>query len=485
MARQITDYYLYRWRYVLGYMSIGLVFAALLFMAGFLIPGGVTKAEMDAVVTSSQLALSFSAFDPSSVINLPYHLLQRLSIDLFGVTDVSIKLPSLIFGALSTLGMLVLLRMWFQRNVAVITTALVLTTGQFLFATQSGTPGIVYIFWSVWLLVSATMISRQVRWSIFWKVLLFAIGALSLYTPLSVYILVALVGAVVLHPHLRYLARKLSKAKLAIGAVCALILLAPLGYAIVKQPAIGWTLLGIPADNPDLKANALQIFRQYFDFVSPSSGALMTPVYSLGAIALILLGIFRLFTTKYTARSYLISAWIILLTPVLLVNPDFISVTFVPILLLMAMGVSALINNWYQLFPRNPYARIAGLLPLAVLIGGMVFSGVDRYMYGYLYDPNTASNFTHDVSIINTTLADKDRGETVIVTNSADKAFYTALAARNDTVTANTTPKTAVTTIYTRAAYQTNAPKAVPYRILTSGDTNDADRFYLYKMAAK
>ncbi|MDX2776020.1 glycosyltransferase family 39 protein [Streptomyces caniscabiei] len=485
MARQITDYFLYRWRYVLGYAGIGLVFAALLFMAGFFIPGGVTKAEMDAVVTSSQLALSFSAFDPQSVVNLPYHLLQRISIDLFGVTNSSIKLPSLLLGALSTIGMLVLLRMWFQRNVAVITTALVLTTGQFLFATQSGTPGIVYIFWSVWLLVSATMISRRVRWSVFWKILLFAIAALSLYTPLSIYILVALIGAVALHPHLRYLARKLSKAKLAIGAVCALILLAPLGYAIVKQPAIGWTLLGIPADNPDLKANALQIFRQYFDFISPSSGALMTPVYSLGAIALILLGIFRLFTTKYTARSYLISAWIILLTPVLLVNPDFISVTFVPILLLMAMGVSALINNWYQLFPRNPYARIAGLLPLAVLIGGMVFSGVDRYMYGYLYDPNTASNFTHDISIANAALADKNRGKTAIVTNAEDKAFYTALAKRQKEVSVDTAAKAATTTIYTRSAYKQNKPSGTPYRILTSGAANDADRFYLYKMAVK
>lgn len=485
MARQITDYFLYRRRYILGYTGIGFVFAALLIMAGIFVPGGVTQAEMNAVVTSSQLSLSPTSFDPSSVINLPYHLLQRASIDLFGVTNTSVKLPSLLLGALSTFGMLVLLRMWFQRNVAVITTALVLTTGQFLFVTQSGTPGIVYIFWSVWLLVSATMISRKVKWSIFWKILLFIIGALSLYTPLSAYILIALVGAVILHPHLRYLARKLSKGKIAIGVVCALVLIAPLAYAIVKQPAIGLTLLGIPTDNPDLKANALQILRQYFDFVSPSSGALMTPVYSLGALALILLGIFRLVTTKYTARSYLISAWIILLAPVLLVNPDFTSVTFVPILLLMAMGVSALINNWYQLFPRNPYARIAGLLPLAILIGGMVFSGIDRFTYGYLYDPNTASNFTRDITIINRALADKERGKTTIVADTDDVPFYTALAKRNAGVAVGISSKDTETTILTRGAYVKNPPKAVPYRILTSGDTNDADRFYLYKMAAK
>lgn len=465
---------------------MGLVFAALLFMAGAYVPGGITQAEMDSVVTSSQLSLSFSSFDPVSMINLPYHLLQRVSIDLFGVTNISIKIPSLLLGALSTLGMLILLRMWFQRNVAVITTALVLTTGQFLFATQNGTPGIVYIFWSVWLLVSATMISRRVKWPLFWKILLFAIGALSLYTPLSAYILVALVGAVILHPHLRYLARRLSKAKLAIGAACALILISPLIYACIKQPSLIWILLGIPIDNPDLKANALQLLRQYFDFISPSSGALMTPFYSLGSMALILLGVFRLITTKYTARSYLISAWIVLLLPVLLLNPSFTSVTFVPILLLMAMGISALINNWYQLFPRNPYARVAGLLPLAVLIGGMVFSGIDRYTYGYLYDPNTASHFTHDLSIINHTLGEKDRGAVQIVARPDEAAFYSAVATRSKDVYVTPRQGTVINTvILTRAAKATNKRGGTPQRILTSGAANEGDRFYLYKTAAK
>ena len=484
MTKQLTEYFLYRWRYILGYAGIGFIIIALLFMAGAFVPGGLTHDEMQSVVASSNINLSLKAFDPSIVINLPYHVLQRISIDLLGVSNISIKLPSLILGAMSAFGMLVLLRMWFRRNVAVITTILILTTGQFLFLAQSGSPSIIYAFWSVWLLVSATMVARQAKMLTFWKVAFFGAAALSLYTPLSIYILIAMFAAIVLHPHLRFLVRKLSKPKMVTAGIAALIITAPLIYAIVRQPSIAFALLGIPEGDPSLMANGILILRQYFDFISPTSSALMTPVYGLGSMALIVLGAFELVATRHTARSYLIGAWILLLSPVLLLNPSFTSVTFLPLMLLMAMGVGALIGNWYRLFPRNPYARFAGLIPLSVLIGGMVFTGVDRFTYGYLYDPNTASNFTRDLVLLNNTLGEKDRGEIQIITSDREHAFYSAVASRNKNVSVATAPvpSSAATIIFTHAQHGTQPhPSAAPYRIVADTKTNNADRFYIYR----
>lgn len=485
MGKQITDYVLYRWRYILGYTLVSLAVIGLLLVAGLLIPGGLNKSEMQSVALSN--ALSLSSFEPHQVINLPYQLLQHASLNLLGVTNLSIKLPSLMLGVLSGVGMLVLLRIWFRRNVAVITTILIITTGQFMFVAQNGTPSIIYIFWSVWLLLAATMVSRQAKFAGLWKVILFGVAALSLYTPLSLYILLALLSAVILHPHLRYLVRKLSKPRLTLAAICALLLVTPLIYAIIHQPSIGLELLGVPKTTPDFRANLVQLLKQYFDFVSPSSGMLMTPVYGLGSMILIILGIFRLFTTKYTARSYLISAWIILLLPVLIINPMFTSVTFVPILLLMAMGINALLGNWYQLFPRNPYARIAGLVPLAVLIGGMVLTGIDRYTYGYLYDPNTAGNFSKDLNIINAALADTKRGGTVIVVSQPEIAFYSVVARHNKdtTIAAVDQQVTGSTIIVSHAAYKTSPSEATPYRIMTDSASQSADRFYIYKTNMK
>lgn len=477
MGRIVTDYFLYRWRYVIGYSLIGLIIVGLLLIAGLFIPGGLTQAEMQSVVASHAITFSIDSFQPSTIINLPYHLLQRGSIELLGVNELAIKLPSLILGLASAFGMLILLRMWFRRNVAVITTILVITTGQFLFIAQSGTPDIIYAFFSIWLLVTAMIISRGKKWSGVWKMILFGIVALSLYTPLSLYILAALASAIVLHPHLRYLVRQLPKVKVALAALGALILLIPLGYGLWRDPSIGLTLLGIPSQWPDLWANIVQLGRQYLDFITPTSSTIMTPLYGLGSMILIILGILNLVTTKYTARSYIISAWILLLIPVLLINPNIMGVTFLPIILLMAMGISTLLGNWYQLFPRNPYARLAGLLPLTVLIGGMVFSGVDRYMYGYTYDPLTANHFSRDLAIANRELGNNT---TTLVVSPEEAPFYAVVAHQYDNVVVSTTlPAKYSTALISHAAYQPDK-KTTPARILTDSTSADSDRFYIY-----
>lgn len=486
MVTQLTDYLLYRWRYILGYGLIILSILGVLTIALFYIPGGLGQAEMDTVVKSSSLTLSLTEFDPASIINLPYHLLQRASIALLGVTSLSIKLPSFILGILSGLGVLLLMRMWFKQNIAVITTILVITTGQFMFIAQNGTPAILYVFWPVWLLVSALMISRKTGPVILWKIALFGIAALSLYTPLTIYILLALLSSIILHPHLRYLVKQLPKVKLLFALFCALILLAPLIYTIVLHPYIGLQLLGVPESWPNILANIRQLAHQYFDFITPSSGTVMTPIYGLGSMILIALGVWRLFTTKYTARSYITIAWIVLLIPVMILNPSYISITFVPGILLMAMGVNKLLSLWYQLFPRNPYARIAGLLPLAILIGGMVFSGVDRFMYGYLYDPKTAVNFSTDLELVNAQLADKARGETQLVVTLNELPFYMVVAKYSDSVHAFSVPppQPGATIIVSRAANIAYAGNE-PWRIIANTTTNDSDRFYIYKTSAQ
>jgi len=211
----------------------------------------------------------------------------------------------------------------------------------------------------------------------------------------------------------------------------------------------------------------------------------MTPVYGLGPMILIGLGLVRLFTTKYTARSYIIIAWIVLLLPVLLTNPTYMSVTFIPGILLMAMGVSLLISRWYSLFPRNPYARFAGLLPLIVLIGGMMFTGIDRYMYGYLYDPKIAVNFSNDLDLLKAQLADKNRGATSLVVAQSETAFYGAVAKYYDNVVVNPDAAQTTTTPPATVIVSHNAQKDFainnPWSIVTNSKMNDSDRFYVYK----
>ncbi|MBC7459095.1 glycosyltransferase family 39 protein [Candidatus Saccharibacteria bacterium] len=383
----------------------------------------------------------------------------------------------MIIGLLSAVGLILLLRRWFKPNIAVLASLLAITTGQFLFIAQNGAPGITYVFWPIALLLLGTQVTKAKKGKLFWKLAFAATAAMSLYTPLSIYPLLAVLLATILHPHLRSIVRRLSKPKIAISAVIAAMILAPLGYSVLLNPALGLTLLGAPLIfPPDIAANFVTIMRQFFLFWEPSTTTLMTPVFGFGSALIIILGMYRLFKTRDTTRSYLLIIWIICLVPVILISPRFTSVLFVPSVLLLAAGLTSLITYWYRLFPLNPYARIAGLLPLIVLVVTLVGSGLDRYIYGYHYDPSTTVNFSKDLSLL-----PKDTTELVVTVD--DLAFYQAVARHRDELKVVTEPTTN-TFVSTRAARVAFNGYFID-RIITTTSTNDGDRLYVYKKLAQ
>jgi 4-amino-4-deoxy-L-arabinose transferase-like glycosyltransferase len=466
-----SNYSIYRWRYIIGYSLIGVLLAGLLVFVGFYLPGGLSQQEMNAVVRSTAISLS----DPASlaIANLPYYALQALVFKIIGISIFTIKLPSLILALLSAIGFILLLRRWFKPNIAVLASIIAVTTGQFLFIAQQGTAGIVYVFWPIVLLLLGTQITRGKKYRFLWKILFAISAALSLYTPLSVYPLIAIGLAIILHPHLRNAIRKLSKPRLVFVSILFLALLAPLVYAITVNPRLGLTLLGIPMVwPPDLVANALTVLRQYFLFWEPATGALMTPVFGLGSVILILLGSYRLIRTRETTRSYLIIIWIICLTPVLLLNPAFTSVTFVPSMLLLAAGLTSLIGYWYRLFPLNPYARITGLIPIVILVLALSISGISRYVYGYHYSANQAALFSKDLALI-----PKDTKELVVSADQFD--FYKSVAEYKDNLSVSTSPKSDSFTA-TRDARKAFEGYSIS-KIITNGHTDESDRLYVYK----
>jgi hypothetical protein len=468
-VRDFSNYFLYRWRFVIGYTAIGLLLAGLLLFAGLYLPGGLSKAEMTSVVRSASLSLT----DPSSLAltNLPYHAFQADIFALFGVSIFTIKLPSLILALFTAVGLVLLLRRWFKPGIAVLASLIAISTGQFLFIAQSGTPSILYLFWPVVLLLLGTQITRVKKFRFLWKILFAIAAALSLYTPLGIYPLIAVGLAVVSHPHLRNAVRRLSRVKLAVVATIFVTLVLPLVWFIIQKPSLGLALLGAPTTTPiDIGANMVTIAKQYFLFWEPSVTEVMTPVFGLGSAILIGLGLYRLIRTRETTRSYLIIFWIICLLPVLILNPSFTSVMFVPSVLMLAAGLTSLIGYWYRLFPLNPYARITGLVPIIILVVALIASGLARYIYGYHYSPQVAPLFSQDV-----TLLPKPTGQLIV--SDDEFAFYSAVAEYRDDIDLAQYP-TRATIIVTRDARNQVPAEYQITRIITNARTSDADRLY-------
>ena len=464
----ITSFYTYRWRYWIGYSLIVLLLLASLFIAAFHIPGGVSSAEEQSIIRASNFGTNVSITQVP--INAPYYGLQHLSLSLFGPTLLGIKLPSLILGFLTALFMILLLRMWFRANIAVLSSIIAITTGQFLLLAQEGSSAILYIFWPTVLLLLGTLIARRAKHRFLWKILFFVSAALSLYTPLSIYVLIALGSAVLLHPHLRYIARKLSRLKLLGGMIAGAIIITPLVVSCVHNPQLLLSLLGIPNSWPNLLENAEKLIGQYVGFLSFGDGRAIMPIFGLGSFLLILYGYYRLLRSRDTVQSYLILTWTILLLPILIINPVYISIMFVPLLLALATGLSALLRMWYTLFPLNPYARIAGLLPLIVLVLSLTVFGVARYEYGYRYTPDIVDHYSNDLQLL-------PKNPTTIVVSSGEMPLYTALSNYNKQL--QVTEKPPVSGEFMTTASMRLSDR-IPSHIITNGRYSDSARYYIY-----
>ena len=187
----LTNYPLYRLRFIASYLLLGLALGCMLVLAMLYAPGGLDASEQQSALTSAAMSLG----EPRSffIVDAPYHFLQKLSI-------TTIKLPSVLLAGLSAIGMLVVCRRWFKPNVSIITTAIVATSAPFLYVAQHGTPMVMHIFWPITILLLASFAKQRTKLTTAALILLAASLGLCLFTPLSGIMLLAIAIGGLLHP---------------------------------------------------------------------------------------------------------------------------------------------------------------------------------------------------------------------------------------------------------------------------------------------
>lgn len=427
MKRNIlSEVLLYKYRYIIGYLIFIIVLIGALYIS-FHIPGQVTVAEQKSAVTSATISLS----DPSTknIIDLPFHLLQKASLHYFDITNLGIKLPSLIIGALSAVGLLWLLRRWLLRDsVAIFTICIFVSSRLFLASSQEGTPLIMMMFWLIFVLLFALKFTANNK-SIVWGILLTASLALSLYTPLTLYVVVCLLAASILHPHLRYVVTTIPKLHFVLYLATASLLVAPLAIALLKDPFILATLAGWPDSGFSLEIlrhNIKEIIKAYFFFWQPRLTEFgLTPIFSASSFVLMLFGALNLVRDHHSARSYMLVMTLPILILPSLFNPSFLIILSIPFILLLGLGIETLLDEWYKLFPHNPYARVTALVPMSILLAGIMIGNLTYYINAYRYSPNLSNFYSYDLSLARKTL--DTYPDSLLVTDSKDREFYALL----------------------------------------------------------
>ncbi len=484
MKKQIISYRLYNWRYTIARLSVVGLFVGLVSLMFWYAPAGLRQAEIDQVASLDFKTL----FSEQNIIDFPYKLLQLASLKVLGLSNLAVKLPSLLFGGLSLLGFFWLIAHWINRKTALIASAIVMSTSQLMIMIQDGTPGIMFIFWQIVIMILLTKVSQFLpslqqlkanKNKATLALILPALGVvlgLSVYTPMVLFLPLLLVGLALGHPKPRLLIKQFNLRLMLPGIIGFILIISPLILQIITEPAIIKSLINLqPAP-----ANIFQPLTDVVNFWSPRPEFLAQPVFGLGALAIAIIGAFSLGQQYFSVRSMAIF-YLTLINLIICLslahNPSI--VLWLPLAMMIAYGTHSITLSWMTIFPLNPYPRVFGSLVISLMVVILSLTGIDILLKNYAYTPNLANQFRQDLYLLNQHLQ-TDKTTDLVVANQAEFNFYKHFKKNSLQVKIFDTQTDYSQAIFTKKAFQ-NSVGLTASTIISDSHRQDSDRFYLYQ----
>ena len=485
----ISKMFLYRHRFVIGYLLLGLTFLVMLVWLPTVTPNGLSSDEMASAVTSRNL--NKNTIISGNIIDLPYHVFQKISIILLGLTPYGIKLPSIVFGGLLGFLFILLLNRWFKNNVAIMASILAVLSSSFLYIAGSGTPLIMTVFWPTLLFWLGSKIQGENKPKPFYC-FIFAIALLfSLFTPYMIYLAVFIVLYALAHPHLRFTITHLPKIPL---FFVTLIVLAGMALIVMNALRDQATVTGLLFMDDftweNYLANIKEAFIPFFKWSGMVESTFLAPLIGLASLTLAVTGLISTYHGFFASRNSIATYLIVFTVIISGFCPSCAILLILPLAILIAHGFRYILNKWYGLFPENPYARVFGMVPIAIFLGIMITSDISHFIFGYRYNPAVANQFTNDLQLIRDHVED---GSTLVVLDKNEFDFYkiladTALINHKDIKIINQLPTQPVEKLATLGLIEENLEDDETSvfedytldKIITNSKSQNSDRIYLY-----
>lgn len=435
------------WLYQHRYWFVAIIIALLaLFMAAYrfwTIPYGLSIQEKQSAIASSQLINDPGSILPTGqadgLVNLPWRLLQGCSIKLLGMSVFSVRLPAVIAALLAVVVIIFLLSKIFRPNLAAMSGLLLVSSSFAIALSRSGTPvALITLLVSLALLAGYYIAngSDKARRRGLWCAAI--VCGLLTYMTGGIYLVIALVAAAIVHPRIR-LVLKSNKAHSIAYCVLYLVLTLPLSSAVVAD-LIGAsgndTLKRLLAIGRPSLSNLGEFAAAYAGLHGQVVGGLIVPMTSIVGGILTLGGlVYCAMHARASVRFYLLIAMLVVLFTTGACNPGLIYLLFIPVAILQTMCIAWITNSWYGLFPKNPYARVFAVVPIAILIGSLCLVDANRYFNSAGYDSDVVYSFDQKTPVAIDFIKDnKDKSLLLIADNSTDREFYQQLALSYDNV---------------------------------------------------
>lgn len=425
-TKTLRQLLLYNYRYIFAY-------AFIIFFVGFFllwkidsIGPGLSRAELDvaAAHTNAREALTAPMYPL-------FAKLQVFSLKLFGVSSYSIRIPSVIIGAVTILLLYQILKKWFGKPTALIGVAFVATADWFLLVSRQATGAIEFSFWLVVALYSITKLLE--RRSI-WVIGLVASFVALLFVPFGPYaagiLAVSVLGS-------RVMRERMLGASTLDKLISALVLLAGVGffaYSAVSGNLAVTKLLGMESGIPTPIEYAKNVITNGSAIVgtvpatNPANGVSGLFFVRFFELSFIIFGLFMFWKTRINRLNLVI---IILAATLFFIGglnrtADAAALLIVPGIIFITAGMRYFIHRWQKTFPKNPYARMIAFVPVVLLLILTTLQHQQTYFVLWPRQTATASAYNYDLQLLEQELTNTSKNCTIVTNDETIKTLILA-----------------------------------------------------------
>lgn len=371
-------------------ISFGVVIYFLYFwQLGSLTPG-LSAAEVIARNSSSDLQPIID-----NPVNAPHRLVQ------FGLQQLSsevllLRLSSVIFMLVFLATFYFLIKLWFGRFIATLSSFILITSPLLIVAARSAQPAIMFLA-PLAIITEFLWLSRRKRYINLTWLFFTATVAVSLYVPGVIWFV--LIAAAIKWKDLAKLAQSVNGWVSSLSMLIFLVLVTPLAVAVTKEPSIARPLLLIPEHLPGVVStlqsigwSALSLIWRLPYTTDLTVGRL--PLLTFAQIAMSAFGLYAMFNK---ARRETIELLAIFTGSILLAGLNTQLLLLIPAILVVciftAAGLRYLYVEWNSIFPRNPLPKSLAVALMTILVGVQLIYG---WRYALVAWPHTpATNTTY------------------------------------------------------------------------------------------
>lgn len=352
-----------------------------------------------------QLRINQNEINPINTITqqplfLPFTLSLYL-LQLFSLDDILfIRLTSAIFGLISIVAVYYIISRWHTFRISVFATLLYASSAGFLHLARFGDEVSMYLLIPV--IIAAGLYSKE-RNSTVLKILTIVLaGVMTLYIPGMIWLVLVL--CLLYYKRLLKTIKSTSTLTLAVGSSIGLLFIGLLVFSFVINPSNLFVWLGLPADGlPDVLTLIQQMGFIPVELFAWGPDNLLFWVGVSGIIdifvtVLFILGCYSYFYQRKLDRTKIL--FVSMFTLIILAGfggPVTVFALVPFIYIIAATGLALLLQQWFTVFPKNPFARTLAIAVIVLAISMSVMYNTHRYFVAWPRTPAVQAQFDNQL----------------------------------------------------------------------------------------